>query len=121
MENRGLNFALLEGYHTALMKGRYPVCCLFLEIDPGAVDVNIHPAKREVKFHQEGQIRRLVAQAVREALLKFHAVPADRGQAPVSVLATMPDVTVLQTHPQPLAPTPASAPIPEAQELPRLV
>ncbi len=35
VENRGLNFALLEGYHTALMKGRYPVCCLFLEIDPG--------------------------------------------------------------------------------------
>jgi DNA mismatch repair protein MutL len=34
VENRGLNFALLEGYHTALMKGRYPVCCLFLEINP---------------------------------------------------------------------------------------
>ena len=73
VENRGLNFALLEGYHTALMKGRYPVCCLFLEINPGAVDVNIHPAKREVKFHQEAQVRRLVAQAVRETLLRFHA------------------------------------------------
>lgn len=72
VENRGLNFALLEGYHTALMKGRYPVCCLFLEIDPAAVDVNIHPAKREVKFHREGDVRRAVAQAVREALLAFH-------------------------------------------------
>ena len=75
VENRGLNFALLEGYHTALMKGQYPVCCLFLEIDPAAVDVNIHPAKREVKFHQEAQVRRLVAQAVRETLLKFQARP----------------------------------------------
>jgi DNA mismatch repair protein MutL len=73
VENRGLNFALLEGYHTALMKGRFPVCCLFLEMDPAAVDVNIHPAKREVKFHREGDVRRLVAQAVREALLKFHS------------------------------------------------
>jgi DNA mismatch repair protein MutL len=73
VENRGLNFALLEGYHTALMKGRYPVCCLFLEIDPAAVDVNIHPAKREVKFHREGEVRRLVAQAVRETLLGFHS------------------------------------------------
>src|SRR5581483_12452548 len=73
VENRGLNIALLAPYHTALMKGRFPVCCLFLEIDPAAVDVNIHPAKREVKFHQEGQVRRLVAQAVRETLLKFHA------------------------------------------------
>ncbi|MDB6019674.1 MAG: mutL [Pedosphaera sp.] len=72
VENRGLNFALMEGYHTALMKGRFPVCCLFLEINPAAVDVNIHPAKREVKFHQEAQVRRHVAQAVRQTLLKFH-------------------------------------------------
>ena len=72
VENRGLNFALLEGYHTALMKGRYPVCCLFLEIDPAAVDVNIHPSKREVKFHREREVRQLTAQAVRETLLKFH-------------------------------------------------
>jgi DNA mismatch repair protein MutL len=76
VENRGLNFALLEGYHTALMKGRYPVCCLFLEIDPAAVDVNIHPAKREVKFHREADVRRLVAQAVRETLLRFHSPEA---------------------------------------------
>ena len=73
VENRGINFAVLEGYHTALMKGRYPVCCLFLEIDPAAVDVNIHPSKREVKFHREGDVRRSVAQGVREALLKFHS------------------------------------------------
>ncbi len=74
VENRGLNFALLEGYHTALMKGRYPVCCLFLEVDPAAVDVNIHPAKREVKFHREWDVRRFVAQAVRQALMAFHQV-----------------------------------------------
>jgi DNA mismatch repair protein MutL len=75
VENRGLNYALMEGYHTSLMKGRYPVCCLFLEIDPAAVDVNIHPAKREVKFHREAEVRRLVAQAVRETLLAFHSAP----------------------------------------------
>ena len=72
VENRGLNFALLEGYHTALMKGPLSRLLPFLEIDPAAVDVNIHPAKREVKFHQEMQVRQLVAQAVRETLLKFH-------------------------------------------------
>jgi DNA mismatch repair protein MutL len=75
VENRGMNYALMEGYHTSLMKGRYPVCCLFLEMDPAAVDVNIHPAKREVKFHREAEVRRLVAQAVRETLLAFHAAP----------------------------------------------
>jgi len=72
VENRGLNFALMEGYHTMLMKGRYPICCLFLEIDPAAVDVNIHPAKREVKFRQESAVRRLVAESVRQALLRYH-------------------------------------------------
>lgn len=82
VENRGLNHALIEGYHTALMKGRYPVCCLFLEIDPAAVDVNIHPAKREVKFREEGTVRRLVARAVREALLRY-ARPAGGGEAVV--------------------------------------
>jgi DNA mismatch repair protein MutL len=75
VENRGLNYALIEGYHNSLMKGRYPVCCLFLEIDPAAVDVNIHPAKREVKFHREFEIRKLVARAVRDTLLGFHAEP----------------------------------------------
>ncbi len=71
VDNRGLNHALIEGYHTALMKGRYPVCCLFLEINPAAVDVNIHPSKREVKFREEGPVRRMVAKAVREALLQY--------------------------------------------------
>ena len=72
VENRGVNYALIEGYHNSLMKGRYPVCCLFLEIDPAAVDVNIHPAKREVKFHREFEVRKFVAQAVHDALLAFH-------------------------------------------------
>ncbi|HKS36924.1 MAG TPA: DNA mismatch repair endonuclease MutL [Verrucomicrobiae bacterium] len=76
VENRALNFALLEGYHTALMKGRYPVCCLFLEIDPAEVDVNIHPSKREVKFRHERAVRKHLAEAVRRVLLAFHAAPA---------------------------------------------
>ncbi len=85
VENRGLNYALLEGYHTALMKGRFPVCCLFLEIDPAAVDVNIHPAKREVKFHQEGAVRRLVADAIRQTLLRFHTAGTEvQGQKPAA-------------------------------------
>ncbi len=40
VENRGVNYALIEGCHTTLMKGRFPVCCLFMELDPAAVDVN---------------------------------------------------------------------------------
>ncbi len=76
VENRGFNAALMEGYHNALMKGRYPLCCLFLELDPGEVDVNIHPAKREVKFHRERPVRRFVAEAVRGALKAWHEAGA---------------------------------------------
>lgn len=107
VENRGINYALIEGYHNSLMKGRYPVCCLFLEIDPAAVDVNIHPAKREVKFHREFEVRRHVAQAVRDALLGFHVGPP---------VATPAAVTPQPSHTQQLLPhepaAVASAPSP---------
>lgn len=73
VDNRGLHHALVEGYHTMLMKGRYPVACLFLEIDPAEVDVNIHPAKREVKFHREREVRQLVTEAIRGVLTEYHA------------------------------------------------
>jgi DNA mismatch repair protein MutL len=100
VENRGVNYALIEGYHTSLMKGRYPVCCLFLEIDPAAVDVNIHPAKREVKFHREFEIRKFVAQAVKETLLAFHGQES-KVQSPKSKVG---EQTELQAAPEFSAP-----------------
>jgi len=110
VENRGLNFALLEGYHTALMKGRYPLCCLFLELDPATVDVNIHPAKREVKFHNERAVRQLTAQAVRETLLKFHG-PVDPPPAtPASSPATPAPSSVGPPSPLAAAPLPSEFP-----------
>lgn len=118
VENRGLNYALLEGYHNSLMKGRYPVCCLFLEIDPAAVDVNIHPAKREVKFHREFEIRRLVQQAIRETLLAYHSegeAPAPRPAQPAAA-APPTQQTVLPHFPEPLRPRPEAEPVrPAAQ------
>ena len=100
VENRGINYALIEGYHNSLMKGRYPVCCLFLEIDPAAVDVNIHPAKREVKFHREFEVRKFVAQAVKETLLAFHGQES-KVQSPKSKTA---EQSELQPSPEFSAP-----------------
>ena len=124
VENRGLNFALLEGYHTALMKGRYPVCCLFLEIDPGEVDVNIHPAKREVKFHRERAVRELVTQAVRETLLKFHSAAASP-PADVARPTAQSEKSATITIPPPppdfrLAPSVDAAAPPQTADLPHL-
>jgi len=115
VENRGLNHALLEGYHTALMKGRYPVCCLFLEMDPGEVDVNIHPAKREVKFHRERDVRRLVTRAIREALLNFHSRPAIPQPSPLKLAAQTPAPPAPEQRPlpmgfKPVKPAPVSNP-----------
>ena len=110
IENRGLSFALLEGYHTALMKGRYPVCCLFLEIDPAGVDVNIHPAKREVKFHREPEVRRLVVQAVRQTLLEFHQ-RATAGERPIPQVQRAPSAPpALPNFPPELRPPAAEQP-----------
>ncbi len=110
VENRGLNFALIEGYHTALMKGRYPVCCLFLEIDPALVDVNIHPAKREVKFHNERLVRQLTAQAVRDGLLDFHRRANPPAPAPPPSHASAPGGGAAKPEA-----TPAEAFMPTAQ------
>lgn len=71
IENRGLNRALIEGYHSSLMKGRYPVCCLFLDLPPQFVDVNVHPSKKEIKFRNEFGVRRFASESIRNCLRKF--------------------------------------------------
>ncbi len=68
IENPAINHALREGYHTALMKGQFPVTFLFLEMDPALVDVNVHPAKREVRFRDPSLVREAVTDAVRRAI-----------------------------------------------------
>ncbi|MFI5335990.1 MAG: DNA mismatch repair endonuclease MutL [Opitutales bacterium] len=68
VDSRTLNYALIESYTTLLPKGRYPVAVLFLELDPAAVDVNVHPAKREVRFRNEGQVRGFVIRHVLQKL-----------------------------------------------------
>lgn len=71
VDSRTLNYALIESYATSLAKGRYPVAVLFLDLDPAAVDVNVHPAKREVRFRSEGAVRGFVIRAVLQALREF--------------------------------------------------
>ncbi|HZE13912.1 MAG TPA: DNA mismatch repair endonuclease MutL, partial [Chthoniobacterales bacterium] len=68
VENAVLTAALREGYHTALMKGQFPVTFLFLDLDPAAVDVNVHPAKREVRFRDPNGVREAVVAAIQRTL-----------------------------------------------------
>ena len=81
IESGLLTAAIREGYHTALMKGQYPVTFLFLELDPAAVDVNVHPAKREVRFRDPTAVREAIVHSIQQTLErgrlawqeKFHA------------------------------------------------
>ncbi|MBV8101716.1 MAG: DNA mismatch repair protein MutL, partial [Verrucomicrobia bacterium] len=68
VENLTIQHALREGYHTALMKGQYPLVFLFLDLNPADVDVNVHPAKREVRFRNPDVIRQVLAETVRKTL-----------------------------------------------------
>ncbi|MGI9089250.1 MAG: DNA mismatch repair endonuclease MutL [Chthoniobacterales bacterium] len=68
IESPVLNAALREGYHTALMRGQFPVTFLFLQLDPAAVDVNVHPAKREVRFRDPNAVREAVVAAIQRTL-----------------------------------------------------
>ncbi len=68
VRDRVLHHAVLQGYETLLMKGRYPAVVLFLELPFADVDVNVHPAKYEVRFRRQSEIHDQVSQAIRETL-----------------------------------------------------
>lgn len=69
IQSAALLRAIEQGYDTMLPHGRHPLAVVHLTLDPAAVDVNVHPAKAEVRFKDEGAVFRAVMRAVREALL----------------------------------------------------
>lgn len=88
IESPSISYGLREGYHTALMKGQYPVTFLFIQMDPHAFDVNVHPAKKEVRFHDGNGVRDAIARCVSRTLESAAKLPT--GHAP----ARMPAVSV---------------------------
>src|SRR6201997_1004333 len=90
IESALLTAAIREGYHTALMKGQYPVTFLFLELDPAAVDVNVHPAKREVRFHDPNGVREAIVHCVQQTLETARAGWQEKFRAPVRPFTAVP-------------------------------
>ena len=76
-------FVIEEAYHTMLMKGRHPIAVLDITVDPGSVDVNIHPTKSEVKFRDTPRVMSVLGRAIRDALLESGEVRpwAEPGEA----------------------------------------
>ncbi len=75
IQDVSLNTALLQAYHTLLMVGRYPMAVLFLVLPSEEVDVNVHPAKAEVRFRSPDRVFSLVQRGVRRSLLAHSPVP----------------------------------------------
>ncbi|MBP7791780.1 MAG: DNA mismatch repair endonuclease MutL [Candidatus Goldbacteria bacterium] len=66
--SKRLNYAVYDGYSTYLMKGKYPVSFVFIDVNPSLVDVNVHPAKAEVKFRDEGRIYNMIKESIADSL-----------------------------------------------------
>jgi DNA mismatch repair protein MutL len=75
VKDTAVTAAIIKAYHTLLMVGRFPIVVLFLDMPPEAVDVNVHPAKAEVRFREGGIVFSRSQRAVRRALLAYSPVP----------------------------------------------
>jgi DNA mismatch repair protein MutL len=74
IRDRLITRAVMEGYGQRLMKGRYPQAVIFLEIDPSVVDVNVHPTKQEVRFHESRLVYQAIISTIERALgERFHS------------------------------------------------
>jgi len=76
--SRAIVSAVRAGYYTKIPKGRYPVAVLSLVLDPGEVDVNVHPRKAEVRFSREKELEDAVTGAVGKVLSEHGLVPEIR-------------------------------------------
>ncbi len=97
VEDAIISRALAEGFRGAVSDGLHPAAWLWVDMDPALVDVNVHPAKREVRFHRPADLKNLLVQAVSAAL------------APAAVIRppTNPPPAIAPTD---TVPTPAIAP-----------
>jgi DNA mismatch repair protein MutL len=75
VKNFPLMKAIESGYHTLLPIGRYPIAFLNIQMDPILVDVNVHPAKLEVRFSKETELNELIETAIREAFQSRTLIP----------------------------------------------
>ena len=80
VQDKSISSAVLAGYQNLLAVGRYPVVILFLEMPVENVDVNVHPAKAEIRLRDSRQVFEQVQRSVRRALLSYAPMP----QAPVA-------------------------------------
>lgn len=75
VRDRTLQHAIREAYRGLIEPGRYPTAVVMIEMDPGAVDVNVHPQKTEVRFRDQSLVHSAVHRAVKDALQRADLTP----------------------------------------------
>jgi DNA mismatch repair protein MutL len=80
VQDAALAAALIQAYHTLLMVGRYPVAFLLITLPPEEVDVNVHPAKAEIRLRNRDRVFADLQRSVRRALLAYAPVPGAGGE-----------------------------------------
>ena len=75
IKNFLLNRAILDGYGSKLMVGRFPLAIIHIQIDPYLADVNVHPTKQEVRISKERELMALISQAIANALKEQDLIP----------------------------------------------
>jgi DNA mismatch repair protein MutL len=108
VKDKTLRYAIQRGYHSHLLKGKYPVVALHVTVDPALVDVNVHPAKTEVRFQYGSEVQAVVVRAIMKALRKgdwarpmFSPAPVMDENTPVREVWATPATT--SWRPSPMA------------------
>lgn len=117
VRNFALNQALLQGYHTLLPINRFPVAVLQIGMDPALVDVNVHPAKLEVRFSKEAELTALIEAEVKRLFGRQVLIPTGSKPAVPRGAYVQEQLDLTRTV-EPLAPAhsaPAKAPENDAE------
>ncbi|MGR4991741.1 DNA mismatch repair endonuclease MutL [Vibrio rotiferianus] len=124
MRDKLINHAIRQSYETSLKPDQFAAYVLFIELDPHQVDVNVHPAKHEVRFHQARLVHDFIYQALADALAQssvidkphvnqsafHHADPAET----VEPFETMTSAPETASSPEPIStPEQSGSPVPE--------
>jgi DNA mismatch repair protein MutL len=86
VQERIIRQAVLKGYEPFLIKGRYPVVVLYLEVPRGEVDVNVHPTKLEIRFKDPSAIFALVSEGIKKTLNALYGLPEPVKEGPPALV-----------------------------------
>jgi DNA mismatch repair protein MutL len=125
-----IGYAINEAFHSLIPAGRHPYIFMYLDLEPGLVDVNVHPTKKEVRFRRSSDVRDAIMGAIRNALAKSGAAfvagqtpnpePAPPMPAAVTPLLKIDDLPASRVFSYPRLPPMESRPIPvESQAVPK--